>query len=322
MMTSPNEGAADQVQDNYADRVVRNEGRLQTLEQLMATVRQADRELIQQRADSLAKELETRQATLLALTQEQRDADLREMRDGVQHAHDKGMQALGLLREVYDTALQKNYEQSQTAIEAVNDKCLTRFAQSQKATDALDDRVSHNIEALEQRRVAATAQLRQQVEQWRNSDREARELQAAEYARRLDVLNHAHEKQLEFQANSVTRELWEASEQAWNAREKADHDKLAQLDRALLSMTPLSVSERAHEQMQQRWDAALHSHSEAMQVKVDNQATQIADLKERLDVQGGKATGYTAVYGWGVAALTLLVSLVFLANALFGDARL
>jgi len=53
------------------------------------------------------------------------------------------------------------------------------------------------------------------------SDRRALELQAREYERRLDTLNHAHEQAVEAQAMTVPRELFDQYVKETGARETA-----------------------------------------------------------------------------------------------------
>ncbi len=53
------------------------------------------------------------------------------------------------------------------------------------------------------------------------SDRRALELQAAEYERRLDTLNHAHEAAVEAQARTVPREVFDQYVKETEQRERA-----------------------------------------------------------------------------------------------------
>ncbi|MGI8682080.1 MAG: hypothetical protein ACR2JO_08115, partial [Mycobacteriales bacterium] len=200
-MKTQEDGQADLTADDYADRATRNEGRLVGLERLVAETRESDRKLTEQRSESLARELERRADALrelvtahadavTSLGREERRADRLHVETVTTEAEKRGQLALGLLREVYDTALEKNYEQSREA-----------------------------ITGLEQRRTAEVAKIEQMVRQWRDSDREARELFAAELARHLDALNHNNERMREFQTNSVTRELWQSEKDAAITRE-------------------------------------------------------------------------------------------------------
>ncbi len=105
---------ADSGWDGYAERVLRNEGRLEGLEVLVSETRESDRKLIEQRSESLARELERRADALVTLSIAEREADLREARDTltahVHHVdslrmadHESNNRALSLLREVLDT---------------------------------------------------------------------------------------------------------------------------------------------------------------------------------------------------------------------------
>lgn len=302
---------ADSGWDDYAERVLRNEGRLQGLEILVAETREADRKLIEQRSESLARELERRAEALLELVtaradavlslgKEERESDRREvevwkgeheklmltMREGTRR---EGELALGLLREVYDTAIKQNYEQSREA-----------------------------ISALEQRRQAATDRIEQMVRQWRDSDREARELFSAELGRHLDTLNHNNERMTVFQANSVTRELWQAEKDAGIAREGLLRDQIISLDRSLLTMTPISVADKTHSEMLARMETSIASASQVLDNKIGVVSDKVEELKSYRDTREGRSSGYSAFYGWGIAAVTLLISAVVLANALVG----
>lgn len=300
-MTALGEGPkadhADSGWDNYAERVLRNEGRLAGLETLVAETRESDRKLIEQRSESLARELERRADALLelvtaradaikALGQEERNADRRYLETLTDETEKRGQLALTLLREVYDTAIRQNYEQSREA-----------------------------ITALEQRRIAATDRLEQMVRQWRDSEREAKELFAAELARHLDALNHNNERMREFQANSVTRELWQSEKDASINREGLLRDQINVLDRSLLTMTPIAVADKTHTEMLARMESEIASATKVLDNKINVVADKVAELKSYRDTTVGKSSGYSAVYGWGIAAVTVLISVVVMANA-------
>ncbi len=303
---------ADSGWDDYAERVLRNEGRLAGLETLVAETREADRKLIEQRSESLARELERRAEALLELVTARADAVLAlgaEERQSDQNAievwkteHEKLMNVLReatlregqinmtLLREMYDKAIQQNYEQSREA-----------------------------ISALEQRRIAATDRLEQMVTQWRDSDREARELFAAETARHLDQLNHNNERMAAFQANSVTRELWQSEKDAAITREGLLRDQIIALEKTVLGMTPLAQSDKAHHDIRLFVEKAVSAASEVLDNKITVVGDKVADLRESRSSSQGRSAGYSAFYGWGIAALTLLVSVSIAANAAFGN---
>jgi len=288
---------ADAGWDDYAERVLRNESRLEGLETLIAETRESDSKLVEQRSESLAQELERRAESLLELVtaradavlvlgHEERDSDRRELALITSEADRRGELALSLLREVYDTAIRQNYEQSREA-----------------------------ITALEQRRVAASDKLEQMVRQWRDSDREARELFAAGLARHLDQLNHNNERMREFQANSVTRELWQSEKDASITREGLLRDQIIALDKVMLTMTPTALSDKSHVELQTRLDTAIAAASKVLDNKIDVVSEKVSELKSYRDTTSGRSSGYTAVYGWGVAGITILISIIVMANA-------
>ncbi len=292
---------ADSGWDDYNERVLRNEGRLGGLEQLVAETREADRKLIEQRSDSLADELERRAESLVTLSIANREADLRESRDTlaahVHHVeslraadHERNDLALQLLREVLDTAITENYKQSREA-----------------------------ISALEQRREAATNRLEQMVNQWRDSDREALALFAGELKEHLDRLNHANERQQEFQSRSVTRELWQAERDAQIARESVMRDSIIALEKLLLGMTPITQADKTHAEMLARMDASVMAASRLLESKIAINAEKLADLKEEHDTRVGRSSGYSALYGWAIAAVTALASIVVVVNVVNGS---
>lgn len=288
---------ADAIADDYAERVLRNESRLEGLETLIAETRESDSKLVEQRSESLARELERRAESLLDLVtaradavlvlgHEERDSDRRELALITSEADRRGELALNLLREVYDTAIRQNYEQSREA-----------------------------ITALEQRRSAETQKLEQMVRQWRDSDREARELFASELARHLDALNHNNERMREFQANSVTRELWQSEKDAAINREGLLRDQIIALDRVMLTMTPTVLADKTNVELQTRFDTAIDAASKVLDNKIDVVAEKVGELKSYRDTTVGRSSGYSSVYGWAVAGITVLISIIVMANA-------
>jgi len=291
---------ADSQWDGYAARVLRNEGRLAGLEALVSETRESDRKLIEQRSESLARELERRAESLLelvtaradavlALGKEERDSDRREVDIIYQEAEKRAVVSFNSLREVYNTAMQKNYEQSREA-----------------------------ITALEQRREAATAKIEQMVRQWRESDEKARDLFAAELARHLDQLNHNNERMREFQSNSVTRELWQAEKEAATGREGLLRDQIIALDRTMLTMTPIASSDKTHAEMVTRMETSIVASAAVLDNKIGVVADKVGELKSYTDTTQGRSSGYSNLYGWGVAAVGLVISVIILANALAG----
>lgn len=293
------ENRADQGWDDYAERVLRNEGRLVGLEQLVSETRESDRKLIEQRSDSLALELERRAEALLelvtaradavlSLSREEREADRRELALITSEVEKRGQISLGLLREVYDTAIRQNYEQSREA-----------------------------IDALEQRREAETQKLAQMVRQWRDSDREAKELAASELKRHLDMLNHNNERMSTFQANSVTRELWQSEKDAAIVREGLLRDQIIALDRVMLTMTPIEQADKTHAEIIKRMDLALAASAEVLDNKISVVTEKVQELRSSRDTAQGRATGYSAFYGWAVAAVGLVVGVIVAVNAVY-----
>ncbi len=299
------EERADQGWDDWPERVLRNEGRLLGLEQLVKETRESDRNLIGQRSESLAKELERRAESLLELVTARADAVL--LLSQTERASD--------LREARD------------ALEAHAANADERWTTDQKAmrlaVDSVSDLFHEKIEALEERRISATDAVAAMVAQWRECDQDARELITAEVNRRLDSLNHADEKRQAFQANAVTRELFAAEKEAQAQRESSTRDQIVALDRAMLGMTPAAVSEKAHIDIITRMDAAIIAAAKTLDTRVNVIDEKINDLKTYRDTQAGRSTGYTAVYGWavgGVAAIVGIISIVIvLANVLTGN---
>ncbi len=291
---------ADTGWDNYANRVLRNESRLVALEQLVAETRSSDRKLIEQRSDSLAQELERRAEALLELVtaradailslgQEERRADRRELDIVTSEAEKRGAVSLASFREVYDTAIRQNYEQSREA-----------------------------IRSLEERGESQGAKLEQMVRQWRDSDREARELFATELGRHLDLLNHNNERMTAFQANSVTRELWQAEKEAATGREGLLRDQIIALDRTMLTMTPLDRSDKTHTDILTRMDSSIVAATKVLDNKIDVVADKVEELKSYRDTTQGRSSGYSSFYAWGATAITVVVALMVIVNSLNG----
>lgn len=283
------EGRADAGWDDYSERVVRNEGRLWGLEQLVKETRESDRKMVEQRSDSLAQELERRAESLMKLGEDERESDNREHREALSAYKERNELADRLLRELYDAAIYENHKQSEGAIKGNEEHSIARYGA-----------------------------LVQQVESWREADREARGLATTEVNRRLDALNHADEKRQEFQASAVTRELFNADREAQTQRESVLRDQITALDRMMLGMTPTSVSEKASRDVVTRFEAAIASASKTLDTKIDVNSDKINELKSYRDTQAGRSTGYSALYGWAVAAFGLLATLIIAANVLLG----
>lgn len=291
-MSSAHGDQADAGWDDYAERVLRNEQRLIGLESLVSETRESDRKLIEQRSDSLADELErraqallelvnTRAQAVLALGTEQREADRREVVLRGEATEKRAEVTLALLSARYDAAIDKNFEQSRDA-----------------------------IEAMEERLAAATTKIEQMVRQWRESDREARELFAAETNRHLEQLNHNNERLAAFQAASVTRDLWQAEKDATMHRESVLRDQIVALDRTMLTMTPQAASERAHAEMIARFEAAAAASNRVMDAQIRAVAEKVDELRTFGDTSRGRSAGYASVYAAAIAAVTVLIALV------------
>lgn len=165
------------------------------------------------------------------------------------------------------------------------------------------------IEAVEQRRIAAHDQLENTVQDWRASDREARLLQAEEYSRRLIELNNNHKRTQDVLNNTVSREVFQAEKESLQGQ-------VVKLDRALLGMTPQGVSDRVHAEITARTEAALIASSKVLDTKIEVAQRQIAELKEYVDKNSGRSSGMSALYGWIVAGMGLMISVIILANTL------
>lgn len=311
---------ADLVTDSFPARVLRNEGRVAALEQLVKETRAADRQLIEQRSDSLAQELERRANGLESLTASQREADLREHRDALAAYQECTEKALVLYRELYDTAIKLNYEQSHieiTGVKEIHDLHIHKLTLRLEHESGLArEKVSADIAHIDERAKSALDQLAQQVQGWRTTDREARELSTVEINRRLDALNHADEKRQEFQAHAVTRELFAADREAQTQRESVLRDQIIALDRAMLGMTPSIVAEKAHSEMVSRMEAALTAASTTLDTKINVVNDKVSELKSYRDTTSGRGAGYASFVGWGVAALGVITTLILLANFL------
>lgn len=311
---------ADRGWDNHAERVLRNEGRLEGLERLFEETRQSDGKLTEQTREALAKdvvsttrallELVTARAdAVLTLSKEERESDRREVELRLAE-HDKytmlardairreGEVTLNLLREVYDTAITQIRESMKDGLDA-------NLNQSQAA-----------IHELELRRVAATEKVEQMVRQWRESDREARELFAAETQRHLEQLNHANERIAKFQAESVTRELWQSEKDATATREGLIRDSIIALEKTVLGMTPLTSSDKAHAELRTQVDVAIKAATEVLSNSIGVVNDKVNDLRSYRDTITGRDKGYGLLAGGLVAAVSVIVSVIVVANAL------
>ncbi len=285
-------GQADAGWDNYQERVTRNEGRLAGLEKLVSETRVSDSKLIEQRSDSLAEELERRAEQLLELVTARADAVL----------------ALGQTERASDL---REFRDALLAHAANADERWTTDQKAMRlAVDTVADLFNEKIEALEERRIAATDALDTVVTQWRESDREARVLLTVETNRRLDALNHDSEKRQEFQNHAVTRELF-------TSEKEVVRDQLIALDRALLGTTPSAVTEKAHADIIARSEAAIAAAARVLDTRVTVIDEKISELKSYQLTQAGRGAGYSALYGWAIAAVGLVVTVIIASNGLF-----
>ena len=296
-MADNNADHADEGWDGYAERVLRNEGRLGGLETLVAETRDSDNKLIGQRSESLAQELvrsregvlelvTARADAVKALGMEERNSDRRYHELLADRTEKSQVQLEKLMREIYDAAIQQSYEKNALA-----------------------------ISSLEQRRVAATDRLEQMVRQWRDSDEAARLLFAAELARHLESLNHAGERQRAFQVASVTRELWQSEKDASLGREDLLRQQIIALDRVMLTMTPIAIADKTHVDMLARMETSIASAVQVLDNRISAEAEKVAELKTYRDTTSGRSSGYNAVYGWAIAGLTVLISVIVMADA-------
>lgn len=322
---------ADSGWDDYAERVLRNESRLAGLEVLAAKTREADQQLIAQRSESLARELERRADALLELVtaradailtlgHEEREADRREVLALTAEADRRGQLAQTLLREVYDAAIVNSHEQSHTEIKGVreiHDLHISKLTlRLEHEMTLAREKVSSDIAHIDERSKVALDQLEKMVRQWRDSDREARELFAAELARHLDVLNHNNERMSAFQANSVTRELWQSEKDAAINREGLLRDQIITLDRTMLTMTPIAQADKTHAETLTRMEATVTAATQVLDNKIGVVADKVEELKSYRDTTSGRSAGYSALYAWVATAVAIIVSVIVIANFL------
>jgi hypothetical protein len=170
----------DRGEDNIAERVVRNEGELQGLRSVVEVARQSDRELVDHKSNTLAEELERTTESLRVLAVAQREADLREHRE-----------ALAGWSQYANARWEADHRAVDLAVNAVR--------------ELMDSR----MEALEQRRIADTSAVRDELRQTRASDKEALSLVTESVDRRLAELNHNRQTQKDILAGTVSRELFD-----------------------------------------------------------------------------------------------------------------
>jgi hypothetical protein len=307
---------ADEVADNYQERVTRNEGRLAALEQLFLEIRESDRKLIEQRSDSLARELERRADALVELSDAQREADLREFRakvDEMDLVRQLRVEQYAQAKQEHDALDAERWEHNRQVDEERVRTHMLRYAEDQKHAR---EEITAVIEGMHQTYLVQ-----------RGADTAARELQAIEYARRLEVLNHAHERQEEFQAKAVTRELYGAGLEAQLNRESVLRDQILALDRTILGLSSVSATDKGFSDLTARMERTVESLRESMESKITGLMDKQAEHKEQndkefsllhkqLDLTAGRSSGYTQLYGWFIAAVGLIITVVVAANTL------
>jgi hypothetical protein len=225
---------------------------------------------------------------------------------------------LVLLREMQDTAIRQNYEQSNIQITGVRDVLdlhITKLTlRLEHEMNLARNAATSDLDHVDERWKAALAQLSERVAEWRSTDREARELQAHETTRRLDDLNHNRERIEVVLASTVSRDLWESEKGAQVGRDGVLRDQVSALDRALLGMNSIAASESAHAAINKRIDEMVGQATGQVNAKMDAFAEKLADMKARIDTSTGKSSGYSAFYGWAVAAVGLLVTVIIAMN--------
>lgn len=169
------ESQVDAGWDNAIERVLRNEGRLLGLEQLVRETRESDRKLVEQRSDSLAQELERRAESLARLTERERETI---------------EQKLALLREIYDAAIYENRKQSDEAIKGNEEHSVARYG-------ALVQQVAGWRESDREARDLATVWTNQRLDALNHADEKRQEFQANAVTRELFTADREAQTQRE-----------------------------------------------------------------------------------------------------------------------------
>ncbi len=121
-----------------------------------------------------------------------------------------------------------------------------------------------------------------------------------------------------FQTQSVTRELWQAEKDAAINREGLLRDQIIALDRGMLTMTPIAQSDKTHIEIVTRMETSIMAASKVLDNKIGVVADKVEDLKSYQLTTQGRSAGYSNLYGWGIAAVTLLIAAIVMANSLTG----
>lgn len=294
----PKTSQADVSTDDFPERVTRNEGRLVALEVLVRETRDSDRKLIEQRSDSLAQELERRAESLLELVTARADAVL-------------------MLSRTEREADQREYRDGIDAAKTATDEKWIAHTETEKVriNFATDTIVATSESALAANR-AEVDSVRALVEGWREAETTARNIQAGEYARRLDVLNHAHERQEAFQARAVTRELFQSEKEAQVQRENVLRDQIVALDRLLLGMSSIASADQAHTALRTRIEEATAAMALTLNTRIGVVEEKVSDLKTYVDKATARSGSYAALYGWIAAGVGIVVGVIVIANFL------
>ena len=140
-------------------------------------------------------------------------------------------------------------------------------------------------------RIAAEQLLRETTEKY---VREALELQALEYGRRLDTLNHAHQQAMEAQARTVPREVFEQY-----VKESA-----ARVEQALVAIT--ARHEATDDAQTERTTAALAVHRSDIEA-LNNRVDEIQSWRSGIE---GRTIGIMAAIS--IVVIVINIALRFL----------
>lgn len=100
------------------------------------------------------------------------------------------------------------------------------------------------------------------------------------------------------------------------SRENVIRDQIIAIDRTLLTLTPLSVSDKSHREILERIEKAMDAMAQVLDNKINTVAEKVAELKSYRDTTTGRSSGYSAIYGWAIAGISVLISVILLANTL------
>ncbi len=115
----------------------------------------------------------------------------------------------------------------------------------------------------------------------------------------------------------MTRELWQSEKDASIIREGLLRDQIITLEKSLLTMTPIAVSDKTHADMMGRMESQITAAAKVLENKIGVNDEKIADLKTYQASTQGRSAGYSATYGWAVAGISVVVAVIILVNTLF-----